>query len=217
MSWLLDNFSYVWSLTLKHIWLSAIPIVLGFAIALPVGWYASRHPRLRGAILSVGSVIYTIPSLPLLVLLPGIIGTKILSPINLVITLTAYAAAIMVRTSSDAFIAVAPEVLDAAKATGYSPSKLFFSVQFPLAGPVLLAGLRVVSVSTVSLVSVGALTGVSNLGSLFTDGFQRGFTTEIVIGVVFTVIVAFAFDALLVLGARLLMPWAGLVRAGSNA
>lgn len=216
MSWLVDNFSYVWSLTLKHIWLSAIPIAAGFLIALPIGWYASRHPRLRGIVLSTGSVVYTIPSLPLLVLLPGIIGTKILSPVNVVIALTFYAAAIMVRTASDAFLAVSPEVLDAAEATGYSRGKLFFSVQFPLAGPVLLAGLRVVAVSTVSLVSVGALIGVSNLGSLFTDGFQRGFTTEIVVGVIFTVIVAFVFDALLVLGARILMPWASLIRARSD-
>lgn len=217
MSWLLDNFSYVWSLTLKHIWLSAIPIALGFLIALPIGWYASRHPRLRGVILSTGSVIYTIPSLPLLMLLPAFIGTKFLSPINLIIALTSYAAAIMSRTASDAFLAVSPEVLDAAKATGYSPARLFFAVQFPLAGPVLLAGLRVVAVSTVSLVSVGALTGISSLGSLFTDGFQRGFTAEIVIGVAFTVIVAFAFDALLVVGSRVLMPWASLARARSDA
>lgn len=217
MSWLFDNFSYVWGLTLKHIWLSAIPIVAGFVIALPIGWFASRHPRLRGAVLSAGSVIYTIPSLPVFVILPGIIGTKILSPINVVITLSAYAAAIMVRSASDAFVAVSPEVLDAARATGYSPTRLFFTVQFPLAGPVLLAGLRVVAVSTVSLVSVGALVGVSSLGSLFTDGFLRGFTTEIVIGVIFTVVVALVFDTLLVLGARILMPWSSLVRAGSDA
>lgn len=217
MSWLIDNFSYVWSLTLKHIWLSGVPIVMGFTVALPIGWYASRHPRLRGILLSAGSVIYTIPSLPLLVLLPAFIGTKYLSPINLVIALTLYAAAIMVRSASDAFLAVSPKVLDAATATGYSPAKLLFAVQLPLAGPVLLAGLRVVAVSTVSLVSIGALTGISSLGSLFTDGFQRGFTTEIVIGVAFTVVVAFAFDALLVLGARVLMPWASLARAGSEA
>lgn len=217
MSWLFENFSYIWSLTLKHIVLSAIPIVAGFVIALPIGWYASRHPRLRGSILSTGSVVYTIPSLPLFVVLPSILGTDILDPLNVVVALTLYAAAIMVRSASDAFLSVSPEVLDAAKATGYSSGKLFFSVQFPLAGPVLLAGLRVVAVSTVSLVSVGALIGVSSLGSLFTDGFLRGFTTEIVIGVVFTVIVALVFDALLVLSAKLLMPWAALVRAGSDA
>lgn len=217
MSWLIENSSYVWSLTLKHIWLSGVPIVLGFMLGLPIGWYASRHRRLRGIILSTGSVIYTIPSLPLLVLLPTFIGTKILSPINLVIALTFYAAAIMVRSASDAFLAVSPEVLDAATATGYSPVKLFFAVHLPLAGPVLLAGLRVVAVSTVSLVSIGALTGISSLGSLFTDGFQRGFTTEIVIGVVFTVVVALVFDASLILGAKVLMPWASVARARSEA
>ncbi|MBC7593015.1 MAG: ABC transporter permease subunit [Kineosporiaceae bacterium] len=217
MSWLIENFPYVWSLTLKHIWLSGIPIVLGFMLGLPIGWYASRHPRLRGTILSTGSVIYTIPSLPLLVLLPTFIGTKILSPINLVIALTFYAAAIMVRSASDAFLAVSPEVLDAATATGYSPVKLFLAVHLPLAGPVLLAGLRVVAVSTVSLVSIGALTGISSLGSLFTDGFQRGFTTEIVIGVILTVVVALVFDALLILGAKVLMPWASVARARSEA
>jgi len=217
MSWLIDNFDYVWSLTLKHIGLSIIPIAAGFLIALPIGWYASRHRRLRGSILSTGSVIYTIPSLPLFVVLPSILGTGILSPANVVVALTFYAAAIMVRSASDAFLSVSPEVLDAATATGYSPTKLFFAVQFPLAGPVLLAGLRVVAVSTVSLVSVGALIGVSSLGSLFTDGFQRGFTTEIVVGVVFTVIVALVFDALLVLSAKVLMPWSSLVRARGSA
>lgn len=216
MSWLLDNFPYVWGLTVKHLWLSAIPIVAGFVIALPIGWYASRHPRLRGAVLSGGSLLYTIPSLPLFVILPSLLGTKILDPLNVVVALTLYAVAIMIRSASDAFLSVSPEVLDAAKATGYSAGKRFLAVQLPLAGPVLLAGLRVVAVSTVSLVSVGALVGVSSLGSLFTDGYFRGFTTEIIIGVVFTVIVALAFDLILVLGARLLMPWSRLVRAGST-
>lgn len=218
MSWLIDNFDYVWGLTLKHIWLSAIPVVAGFAIALPIGWYASRRSRLRGILLSIGSVVYTIPSLPLFIVLPSIIGTGILSPANVVVALSLYAAAIMVRSATDAFLSVAPEVLDAARASGYSAPQQFFQVQLPLAGPVLLAGLRVVAVSTVSLVSIGALIGVSSLGSLFTDGFLRGFTTEIVVGVVATVLVALAFDALLVLGGRLLLPWAAVVRtAGSKS
>lgn len=216
MSWLLDNFSFVWGLTVKHVWLSAIPIVAGFVVALPIGWYASRHPRLRGTLLTSGSLLYTIPSLPLFVILPLILGTQILNPINVVIALSVYAMAIMVRSVSDAFLSVAPEVLDAATATGYSPGKRFFRVQLPLSGPVLLAGLRVVSVSTVSLVSVGALVGVSSLGTLFTDGFQRDFKTEIMIGVVLTVILALIFDGILVLGARLLMPWASLVRASAS-
>jgi osmoprotectant transport system permease protein len=129
-----------------------------------------------------------------------------------------YAAAIMVRSATDAFTSVSPAVLDAATATGYASRQRGFSVELPLAGPVLLAGLRVVSVSTVSLVSVGALIGVSNLGSLFTDGYRRDFTTEILVGVAGIVVLALLFDALLVLAGRILMPWAALARpAGVSA
>ena len=212
MTWLFDNFDYVWSLTLRHVWLSAVPIVLGFAIALPVGWYANRHPRLRGTLLSAGSVLYTIPSLPLFVIIPGVVGLGILSPVNVIIALTIYAVAIMVRSASDAFGSVSPAVLDAASAAGYSPAQRAFRVELPLAGPVLLAGLRVVSVSTVSLVSVGALIGVSSLGSLFTDGYNRDFMTEILIGVGATVLVALFFDLVLVGLGKALLPWASARR-----
>lgn len=208
MSWLLDNFDYVWDLTVRHIWLSAIPIVIGFVLALPIGWYANRHRRVRGGLLGGISILYTIPSLPLFVILPGILGTGFLSATNVLVGLSIYAVAIMVRSASDAFGSVSPAVLDAASAAGYSPRGRALSVELPLAGPVLLAGLRVVAVSTVSLVSVGALIGVSSLGSLFTDGYQRDFRTEIVVGIVATVIVALVFDALLVLAGKLLMPWA---------
>ena len=218
MTWAWDNRSTILDLTLTHAWLSALPLLIGFLLALPVGWYASRHPRLRGSLLSVGSVLYSIPSLPLFVILPGIIGTGFLSPANVVIALTIYAAAIMVRSATDAFTSVSPAVLDAATATGYSSRQRGIAVELPLAGPVLLAGLRVVSVSTVSLVSVGALIGVSSLGTLFTDGFNRDFTTEIVVGVVGIVVLAVVFDALLVTAGRILMPWASLSRpAGVEA
>ncbi|MFZ0139839.1 MAG: ABC transporter permease subunit [Aeromicrobium sp.] len=218
MTWAWDNRSTILDLTLTHAWLSALPLTIGFLLALPVGWYASRHPRLRGTLLSVGSVLYSIPSLPFFVILPGLIGTGFLSPANVVIALTVYAAAIMVRSATDAFTSVSPAVLDAATATGYSSRQRGIAVELPLAGPVLLAGLRVVSVSTVSLVSVGALIGVSSLGTLFTDGFNRDFTTEIVVGVIGIVVLAVVFDALLVTAGRILMPWASLSRpAGSEA
>lgn len=217
MTWLFDNFDYVWSLTLRHVWLSAVPIVLGFLIALPIGWYANRHPRLRGALLSGGSVLYTIPSLPLFVIIPGIVGLGILSPVNVIIALTIYAVAIMVRSASDAFGSVSPAVLDSASASGFSSAQRALRVELPLAGPVLLAGVRVVSVSTVSLVSVGALIGVSSLGSLFTDGYNRDFMTEIVIGVGATVLVALFFDLVLVLLGRLLLPWASAGRPTSSS
>ena len=218
MSYLFENWGQVIDLTVRHLWLSLIPIVLGFAIALPIGWYASRHRRLRGVLLSLGSVLYTIPSVALFVLLPALIGTQYLDPINVVIALTMYAVAIMVRSATDAFASVSDVVLDAATANGYAPAGRAFGVELPLAGPVLLAGLRVVAVSTVSLVSVGALTGVSNLGSLFTNGFQRGYDSEIFTGVLGIVVIALVLDGLLVLGGRLLMPWSRVTRpAGGSA
>lgn len=212
MTWAWENRQQIIDLTLTHAWLSAVPMVLGFAIALPIGWYASRRRRLRGGLLSVGSILYSIPSLPLFVILPSIIGTGFLSPVNVIVALTIYAAAIMVRSSTDAFSSVSAAVLDAAEATGYSPRQRGLAVELPLAGPVLLAGLRVISVSTVSLVSVGALIGVSNLGSFFTDGYKRDFTTEILVGVAGIVVLALVFDAVLVLAGRVLMPWASLTR-----
>lgn len=208
MTWAWDNRDRILDLALTHMWLSAIPIVLGFVIALPIGWYANKRRWFRGPVLGLGSVLYSIPSLPLFVILPSIIGTRILDSANVVVALTIYATAIMVRSASDAFESVSGSVLDAAEATGYSGPQRGFGVELPLAGPVLLAGLRVVSVSTVSLVSVGALIGVSSLGSFFTDGFQRDFTTEIMVGVVGIVVIALLFDAVLVLAGRILMPWA---------
>ncbi len=212
MTWAIENIEMILELVVRHVWLSAVPILIGFVLALPVGWFAYRHPRLRGTVLGTGSVLYTIPSLPLFVIMPGIIGTGFLSPLNVVIALSIYAVAIMVRSASDAFAAVPAAVIDSARAAGYSKGQLVLRVQLPLAGPVLLAGLRVVSVSTVSLVSVGSLIGVTSLGTLFTDGFNRGFITEIVVGVVATVVVALVFDLLLVLSGRALLPWA---RAGT--
>lgn len=212
MTWLLDNLSYVRGLAWRHLWLSVLPVVIGFALALPIG-YVGRHWRLGGgSVVALAGVVYTIPSLPLLVIVPSVLGTSFLDPTNLVIVLTLYAVAVMVRSAADAFGSVPAEVVDAARAGGYAWWQRVLQVELPLAGPVLLAGVRVVSVSTVSLVTVGAIIGVGNLGSLFTDGFQRDFTTEIVIGVIAVVVLALALDVLWVLLGRVAMPW---LRVGS--
>lgn len=207
MNWLWSNFDQVWALTLDHVALSIVPVVLGFLLSLPLGWLANRYHATRGIILTVGGVLYSIPSLPLFVVLPVIVGTSVLDPANVVIALTIYAVALMVRTTADALAAVEPNVIQSATAVGFSGWGRFWKVELPLAGPVLLAGLRVVSVSTVSLVSVGALVGVNSLGYLFLNGFQRNFPTEILIGIIGTVIIALVFDAILVLIGRLVLPW----------
>ncbi|AWB91086.1 ABC transporter permease [Aeromicrobium chenweiae] len=207
MRWVRDNTDKIGDLLVSHLWLSVVPIVLGFAIALPIGWFASRHPRLKGVLLTFAGVLYTIPSLAFFLILPSIIGTGFLSPLNVVVALTVYAVAIMVRSATDAFESVSPAVLDAATATGFAPAGRAFLVELPLAGPVLVAGLRVVAVSTVSLVSVGALTGVSNLGSLFTEGYRTDNDAEILTGVVGIVAIALLLDALIVVAGRVLLPW----------
>ncbi len=209
MTWFLDNFDLVRELFLRHAWISAVSTLIGFAVSLPIGWYANEHPRIRGASVALVGILYTIPSIAAFVLLPGLLGTGFLSVVNVIVALSTYAAAVMVRTASDAFGSVSPAVLDAASAAGFSRAQRVFRVELPLAGPVLLAGLRVVSVSTVSMLSVATLVGVSNLGSLFTDGFRRDFMTEITVGILAIVVLAVLFDLLLNLAGRLLMPWAG--------
>lgn len=217
MTWLWSNFGLVWDLTVAHVVLSAFPIVIGFIVSLPIGWVVNRYRAGRGILLTISGVLltisgilYAIPSLPLFVAMPVLIGTKILNPVNVVVALSIYAVALMVRSVADALASVSGDVLQSATAVGFSTWKRFWTVELPLAGPVLLAGLRVVSVSTVSLVSIGALVGVSSLGNLFTDGLNRSFNDEVVIGIVAIMIVAAVFDTVLVLLGRLLMPWTKL-------
>lgn len=214
MRWFLDNWTEIRGLAWRHLWLSVIPVVLGFAIAVPIG-YAARRWRLGGSTLvSIASVVYTVPSIALLVILPGLLGTSFLDPLNVLIVLTIYAVAVMVRAAADGFGSVSEAVVDAARASGYSAWQRVLQVELPLAGPVLLAGVRVVSVSTVSLATISPLVGVSNLGSLFTDGFQRYFATEIVIGVLCVVVLALLLDLLWVLIGRVAMPWLRPARTG---
>ena len=207
MEWLGANWELVLSLTLDHLRISLIPIVLGFLISVPLGWFAQRFPVTRGPVLGGVGILYTIPSLALFMLLPPILGISVLSEANVIIALTIYAVAIMVRTVADAFASIEPRALRSATALGYAEWGRFFAVELPLAGPVLLAGLRVVAVSTVSLVTVGVLVGIQSLGYLFTDGFQRRIIPEVLTGVIMTFLVALLCDALLVLLGRILMPW----------
>jgi osmoprotectant transport system permease protein len=208
MEWVLDNLELLAALTAQHIRLSVPPILFGFLLALPLGWFAYRHPRARGAVLSGVGVLYAVPSLALFVLLPAILDTSTLSETNVTVALTIYAVAILTRSVAEALDSVDGSVRQSATALGYSAWRRFWAVELPLAGPVILAGLRVAAVSTVSLVTVGVLVGVQSLGYLFTNGFERRILEEIFTGVVLTMIVALMFDAVLVLLGRLLLPWA---------
>jgi len=207
VNWILNNVSTITDATWAHLWLALPAIVLSFVVAIPVAWFASRFRHSRFTLLLVAGLIYAIPSLPLFIVLPLILGTSVRSLVNVVAALGLYGVALMVRYAADALDAVSSDALLAATAMGYGPLKRFFGVQLPLAGPALLAGLRVVAVSTVSLVPVSALLGVNSLGMLLTDGFQRGILAEVASGIGATVVVAVAVDLGLVGLGRLLMPW----------
>ena len=207
MAWVWTNFDKIWGLTVAHVGLSVVPIVVGFILSIPLGYAASRSKVARSILLSVGGILYTIPSIALLVLVPVVLGLAILNPLNVVFALTTYAVAIMVRSAADAFASVPKDVLASATAIGYSRWQRFFGVELPLAIPVLLAGIRVVSVSTVSIASVGALTGIDQLGSFFIDAFQRSFPTEAIVGIVSILVIAAVYDVILSRTGRALTPW----------
>ncbi|MFK4789167.1 ABC transporter permease [Microbacterium sp. ZW T5_56] len=207
MTWVIDNLGLIWSLTLEHVAQCAVPILLGFLLALPVGWVAHRYTRVRGVVLSLVGVLYAIPSFGLFAVLSSLFGIEYLSPTNLVVALTIYAVALMTRSVADAFDSVDDDARQAATAIGYSRVRRFFTVELPLAGPVLLAGLRVATVSTVALATVGILIGVENLGYLFTNGSQRRIVAEVLAGVVAVGLMAWVFDLILVGLGRLLLPW----------
>jgi len=206
-AWLSSNLGMIAGLAGQHLLIALPAIVASFLIAVPLGWAAHRSGRFREVIVVVTSLIYVIPGLAMFVFMPLVLGTSILSPVNVVIAMTLYGIALMVRSAADAFDAVPGAVRQSATAAGYSPLARVMRVELPLAGPGLLSGVRVVAASTVSLISVGALVGVQSLGTLFTEGFQRAFPTEIIAGLVGTILLAVLIDVCLTLIARLTMPW----------
>ncbi|MCC3296644.1 ABC transporter permease [Arthrobacter caoxuetaonis] len=214
MDWFFANTELIGRLTALHLYQAVIPLLLGVLIAIPLAQAARLHRGLGGFILGSSAVLYTIPSLALFVLLPVLLGTRVLDITNVIVALTLYAVALLVRSTVDALNSVDDDVRQAATAMGYRPLRRFFAVDLPLAVPVLFAGLRVISVSNMSLVSVGALLGIDSLGRLFMDGLYRNFPTEIVIGIALILLLALVLDLVLVLAQRLLTPWTRAARNG---
>ncbi|MGH3844111.1 MAG: ABC transporter permease [Pseudonocardiaceae bacterium] len=201
------NRSKVLELLGDHLVLALLPLLIGLAVAIPLGWAAQRVRWLRAAVFGSATVVYTVPALALFVIMPGILGTRILDRVNVLVALTLYTTALLVRPVVDALDAVPGPVVAAATAMGYPPARRFVAVELPMAIPVLTAGVRVASVSNISLVSVGALIGIGGLGQLFTEGFQTRYLQPIVIGIVLTVLLALAMDLILVGLRRLVTPW----------
>ncbi|WP_432560226.1 ABC transporter permease [Granulicoccus sp. GXG6511] len=209
-AWLQRNVDQILALTGQHALWSLIAVIAGLALALPVGYAVFRTGRSAGIWLAVVGLLYAIPSIALFVAMPLILGTGILDPLNVIGALAVYTFALLVRSVRDGFAGVDPTVRQAAVAMGYGPLRRVLGVEFPLALPVIFAGLRVATVSTISLVSVGAVIGNGALGQLFDRGFAGGFMTPIVAGIVIILVMALLADLSILGLQRVLLPWFGL-------
>jgi osmoprotectant transport system permease protein len=206
-TYLSNNWETILTALKQHIWLALVPVVIGFLLSLPIGYLGVRFPWLYHPLVNTCGVLYSIPSLALFVFLPVILGTKILSPLNIVVALTIYTVALLARTVADGLRAVDPLIVQSATAMGYRRMRRLIDVELPVALPVILAGLRVATVANISLVSVGALIGVGGLGQLFTRGFQLFYVEPILVGIVLSVLLAGLADLTIVGIQRLVTPW----------
>jgi osmoprotectant transport system permease protein len=207
MSWVRDHLGLILELTLRHTVLAGIPLLLGLVLSIPLGWLARRYRVLAPVALAGTGLLYTIPSLALFILMPLILGTRILDPINVIAAMTIYTVALLVRTVVDGLASVPAEVDAAARAMGLTGLRRLVTVQLPLAVPVIAAGLRVAAVSNVSIVSVASIIGVSQLGSLLVDGYNRNIPGALWAGIIASLILALLFDLVIQGGAWLLTPW----------
>lgn len=207
MRYLLNHWDTAWTLTLIHLRLSLIPVLLGLAIAVPLGAYIWRTNALRRITTVIASIIFTIPSLALFVVLPLVIPTRILDEANVIIALTLYTTALLVRAVPEALDAVPAQVRDAATAIGYTPLTQTVKVELPLSIPVLIAGLRVIAVTNISMVAVGSVIGIGGLGTWFTDGYQADKSDQIVGGIIAIFLLALIVDVLIMALGRIVTPW----------
>ena len=208
--YLQDRQSELVDATVEHICDHGDLRALGVVIAFPLALLARRLPRLESTILGFSTGIYTIPSLALFPLLVPFTG---LSPTTVVIGLALYALTILVRAMLEGLRAVPAEVRESATGLGYGPTRLLFQVELPLALPVIMAGLRVATVSTVALTTVGSLVAYGGLGNLIKDGVNTNFRAELFSAAVLCVLLAIVLDVLIVVMQRLLTPWTRGVEA----
>ena len=195
--------------TVQHVTLTAVSVAIGLVLALPLGVLAFRAPRARSLLLGTATALYTIPSLAMFSLLLPFTG---LTATTVVVGLVLYSLTILVRNVLAGLLAVPREVVESARGMGYSPTSLLLRVQLPLALPTLFAGLRVATVSTVALATVGAILGNGGLGNLIYSGLRTQFQAEVLTATVLVVALAVAADVLLLGVQRAVTPWQRGVR-----
>ncbi len=210
-SYVTENWDTILRYLGEHVRLTVGAVVLGALIALPLALLARRHRVIAGPVLAVSTIVYTIPSLAMFAFIFPFTG---LSATTVLIGLVAYSLVILVRNFLTGLQGVPADVREAARGMGYGPVRLFWQIDLPLALPAFMTGLRIATVSTVALVTVGVLVGHGGLGQLIYGGFNANFyRAEIVTGSVGCVLLALVADVLLAGAERLVTPWARAVRS----
>lgn len=188
----------------QHLYITVVSVLLGAALALPLALLARRSPGLNRLILGTSTAIYTIPSLALFSLLLGVTGLSI----NTVITgLVLYSLTILVRNIVAGLAAVPADAVDAARGMGMSPGRILATVELPLALPAIFAGLRIATVSTVAMTTIGVVVGFGGLGNLINSGLSSNFRAQVLTASVLCILLALVLDLVLDLTLRALTPW----------
>lgn len=203
-SWIGGHTDDIVSRLLHHVIFTLIAVGLGFVISLALSLLVVRWRWLYGVVASIAGILYTIPSLALFAVLVTITGPTV---ITAEIALVGYTLLILIRNIVAGLDGVPRDVREAAVGMGFSPRQVLFKVDFPLALPVIVAGLRVATVTTIGLVTVSALIGMDNLGTFITDGLSRFFMTPVLLGAVLSIALAVLADVLLLGVQRLIAPW----------
>jgi osmoprotectant transport system permease protein len=212
--WLATHVGAMGQRFVQHCQLVAISVALGFAISLVLAIWAYRQPRVYPPLTAVTGLLYTIPSLAAFAILRPITGLTIVTAL---IPLTTYTLLILIRANVAGFNSVPADVLEAAVAMGYTGRQRLLRVELPLALPLMMAGIRLATVTTIGLATVASILGESfgGFGFFITEGLDRFFLTEIYLGAVLSIVMAFAADILLVRVERRVTPWAR-ARAGGG-
>lgn len=210
LAWIRSNIGDIAANLGLHVILSFAPVLIALVIALPAGYLLHRTGRTANVWVALIGLLYAIPSVALFVAMPLLLGTQILDPVNIVIALAVYAFALLIRNVVDGFRRVDESVRLSADAMGYGTLRRVLTVELPLAMPVVFSGLRVVTVSTIAMVSVGAVIGNGALGQYFDLGFRQNFLTPVFVGIILIMVLALLADALILLIQRIALPWFGL-------
>ena len=205
--WIAGHLGSIVERIVQHLELTVLPLVLGILISLVLAIWAVRQPRVYAPVTAITGLLYTIPSLAAFAVLRPIFGLTLLTAI---IPLTTYTLLILVRNFSAGFSAVPAEILEAAEGMGYTRRQRLFRVELPLAVPLIIAGIRLASVTTIGLATIAAVLGdaFGGLGQLITEGIQNFFPTKYLLGAALSVLLAFAADFLFVRIEHLVTPWA---------